>query len=353
MNSANALGCHPVVHGEPTYGEIACERTVDGLFKRYGTQSNSLILQQPGVVYWGNPSGMIGYTTVRTLFGKQVIVFANPICDPECYESLLTAFVAVEPDTLFVSVDEAVCRVLDRLGYRSNHFGWDNTIDLAGFDTAGSRKKQLRKTGNQWTRAGAVVVEQTWDQVDPNAVLLLSDAWRKTKTVSTREINLFTRPPGFCDEAGVRKFYCYDRGRLIGFVFFLPIYKNHRVIGYGANITRASPTSRHGGVTDFIILEAMKRFRSEGLEILSLGISPLYALERTANESPFMRRVLSWCFHSLDRLYPFQGLANHKKKYRAQGQKWFLCTRRGTGKIKIAYCLAFASRVLDFGLAGR
>ena len=198
-----------------------------------------------------------------------------------------------------------------------------------------------------------MVVEQTWDQVDPVEVLQLSDAWLRTRTVSAREINLFTRPPKFRDEAGVRKFYCYDRGRLIGFVFFLPIYRDHRVIGYGSNITRALPTAGHGGVTDFIILEAVKTFRSEGLEMLSLGISPLYALERAPNESPFIRRALSWAFRSLDWLYPFQGLADHKRKYRAQGPKWFLCTPRGTSKVRIAYCLAFGSGVLDFGLAGR
>ena len=353
MNSATTLGACPIVDDDPPYGEIACERTIDDLFKRYGTESNSLILQQPGVGYWGDRNGMVGYTTVRTLFSRQIMVFANPLCAPERYESLLTAFLAAMPDALFVSVDEAVCRVLNRLGYRSNHFGWDNTIHLSGFDTAGSKKKQLRNTGNRWTKAGSVVVEQTWDEVDATAVRLLSDAWRKTKTVSTREINLFTRPPGFCDEAGVRKFYCYDRGQLIGFVFFLPIYNDGRVIGYGSNITRALPTANHGGVTDFIILEAIKKFRSEGLTVLSLGISPLHQLERTPNESPFIRHVLSWSFHSLDRFYAFQGLANHKKKYRARGQKWFLCTRRGMGKIKIAYCLAFASKVFDFGLAER
>lgn len=350
MENLNVLAFYPAQNAETEYREIACERLIDSLFKQFGTKSNSLILQQSGVKYWGNASGIVGYTTIRTLTGKQSIVFANPICAPNQYQDLLKEFLIVQPNTLFVSVDEAICAVLNRLGYKSNHFGWDNTLNLTEFNTQGSKKKQLRKARNHCKRAELVVVEQTWDEVDPDAVMRVSDEWRKTKTVSNREINLFTRPPRFSNELGVRKFYCYDQGNLIGFVFFLAIYKDNKVIGYGSNITRSLPEPHYSGVTDYIILEAIEKFRPEGLSILSLGISPLSALEQASNERRFLRRVLSWCFYSLNRFYPFQGLANHKKKYRAQGEKWFICSRQNMGIVKIAYCLGFASRVFSLNL---
>src|SRR5690606_39737216 len=112
---------------------------------------------------------------------------------------------------------------------------------------------------------------QPWEPIDAAEVRGLSDAWRSQKAVSGRELRLLTRPPVFSEEWGVRKFYCYQDQRLIGYVFFDPFFREGQLIGYTANILRTWPGIRPSGVLDHILLEAIKQFQSEGVSNLSLG----------------------------------------------------------------------------------
>jgi lysylphosphatidylglycerol synthetase-like protein (DUF2156 family) len=345
MGIVNGLPHYSDTAAHTVYGEVMSDDSIDFLLFKFGSKSNSLILKQPDIKFWGNCQGVVGFVTIQTLLGKRQIVFTNPLCALDHYKPLLAAFLAVYPNTVFVSVDASVCEVLNGLGYKTNHFGWENLIELNGFTTQGTQKKYLRKVRNHWTKAGAVVREQAWEEVDAGAVLDISRRWRQSKEITGRELTLFTRPPIFDEESGVRKFYCYHDEKLVGYVFFLPIYKDHQVMGYGSNITRFIPSAGYSGITDFILLTAIDQFKSEGLEVLSLGISPLFALEPMENERRLVRRLLALSFRYMNRLYAFKGLCSHKKKYRAQGEKWFLCTKQSMGVLQLAYCLGVGSRV--------
>lgn len=331
------------------FSDCRCPTHIRHMLSQYGDQSNSAILDQPHVRFWGNARGLVGYSITTTWVGKVPLVFANPLCSTEYLDTLLVEFIREFPRAIFVSVNENVRQSLIKRGYMFNHFGWENRLIIDEFSLSGQPKKQLRKAYNKWSGQGAVVRELRWNEVDAQETLALSDAWKNTRKVSKRELNVFTRPPEFNDEPGVRKFFCYLDGKMIGFVFFTPIFSKGAIIGYGSNITRSLRSSEYSGVIDYILLSAINVFRSEGIEVFSLGISPLYDLEKVEGDNRWIRLILMWCYSGLDRLYSFSGLANHKKKYRAQSEKWYLGSPKGASLLLIAFILVSTSGILAVG----
>ena len=298
------------------------------LIARYGVQSSAYFNLQEGVQRFGiEDVGFIAYFPMRTVMGRVNVVFANPICDNGIRGWLLRAFLNRVPGrTFFVGIDAGCAEDLRRIGYKSNEMGTEFAVRIADFDVKGKHKKQLRHAANLGERTGVVVREQTWDQVDQAQVERISEAWRRHKAVSSHELRLLTRPPVFNDEWGVRKFYCYEGDRMLGYVFFDPFYENGKVVGYTANILRQDLSHSHSGLLDFVILEAMNTFRAEGIEWLSLGISPLYNVAAIDGDRPVIRKICQFLYEKGNKFYAFKALAYHKSRYRAEETKWYIAT---------------------------
>src|SRR5260370_7475909 len=57
---------------------------------------------------------------------------------------------------------------------------------------------------------------------------------------------LFRSRPVFDQEEDVRKFVAYDKeGKVAGFVFYDPMYRDGNVFGYSANISRCDRSEEH------------------------------------------------------------------------------------------------------------
>ncbi|ROU02238.1 DUF2156 domain-containing protein [Marinobacter sp. R17] len=298
------------------------------LLARYGSQSSAYFtLQQDTPRFGARSIGFIAYRVVRIPGFRFNIVFANPVCDPKARSWLLGRFLKQVPGRhLFVGIDAAVSRDLATLGFRINEFGTEFSIDLTEFSLAGKHKKQLRHAANLHKRSPVTVQEQAWDEVDAYQVATISSQWRSTKAVGTRELSLLTRPPVMSEEWGVRKFYGYLDGKLAGYVFFDPYFRDGRVAGYTANILRQDLERAPTGLLDYIILQAMERFREEGVNEVSLGIAPLYNIEAMSHDRPMIRRVAQFLYNRGNRLYAFRALGYHKSRYRAREAKWYIAT---------------------------
>src|SRR5260370_24121425 len=91
---------------------------------------------------------------------------------------------------------------------------------------------------------------------------------------------LFRSRPVFDQEEDVRKFVAYDKeGRVAGFVFYDPMYREGKVFGYSANISRCDER-RFGRLATAIHMAAIEKFRGEGKEILNLLLAPFVKLDR-------------------------------------------------------------------------
>lgn len=318
------------------------------LIQHYGRQSSAYFNLQSDVQRFGDPRlGFVAYAPVNTLFGRVNIVFANPVCAPSIQPLLLRQCLERVPGQfLFSGIDDDVTGDLRALGFTINAMGSEFRVRIADFDTVGRDKKQLRHAGNLGNRCGLRVVEQQAREVDPQQMERISRLWRQHKQVRNHELRLLTRPPVFQDEWGVRRFHAYDqKNQLLGYVFFDPFFENGEVVGYTANILRQDLENSPSGLLDFIILEAMARFHEEGIEYLSLGISPLHNIEAIPGDKPLIRYVAQRLYRHGNHLYAFQSLAYHKTRYRGEETRWYLACRE-TSTLKVAWSLLRGTGIL-------
>lgn len=315
--------------------------------QRFGRQSSAYFAFQPDVLcFAGSSGGLLHYGQQSTPLGPVNLVFTNPLACQTDMADLIAEFEAhTSHPCVYLAVDRDVASVLRDRDYRINQIGAESKIDLNTFDLRGRAKKQLRHASHFGERHGCEVRELNWHEVDAAEVHAVSESWLSHKNVKHRELRYVTRPPVFGEEWGVRKFYCYQGNRLLGFVFFDPYYSQGRLQGYCANILRAMPEKSTNGVLDFIILSAMDVFRAEGVSELSLGIAPLQAIEAEPGERSVVRIISQLFYEYGNGMYAFKGLAYHKTRYRPTLTPWYLCSKN-ISLLRLYWAMLFGLRVL-------
>jgi len=298
-------------------------------FVRYGRQSSAYFIFQKNVsCFHGRDGGRVHYGQQKTPLGPVNIVFTNPLCQSDGMKALLEEFLAAQRiPTLFDPVDKEAADSLRELGYSINQIGCESRIILDDFELSGHKKKQLRHASNFGKRHQCEVKELLWQQVDEAQVRNISIQWLRSKGVNNRELQYATRPPVYADEWQVRKFYCMQGERILAYVFFDPYYDNGKLAGYCANILRSIPGKECGGALDFVILEAIKQFRLEGVPELSLGVTPLQNIQKEPGERRSIRLISKLFYEYGNSLYAFKGLAYHKSRYRPIETPWYFCTK--------------------------
>ncbi len=298
------------------------------LLRQHGAFSSAYFTLQPGVRHCVLPGvGYLAYHQDRWLGLDTAFVFTRPVCADTDLPRVLTHFFERHPGrVVFGGVDRPTADALLRWGFRRTEFGTEFVIPLESFSLRGRRTRYLRWAANLG-RKGVVVREQRWDEVDQNAVRALSDAWLASKVVAGRELRLMTRPPHFGDEPGVRKLYAYRGDELVAFAHFDPYYRAGELVGYCANILRRKPGSHPSAVLDFTILQAIERFRSEGVPELSLGTAPCHGVQPCEHDLPALHRAYRLLYRHGGFLYSFAGLGFHKTRYPAQQRKVYACMR--------------------------
>jgi lysylphosphatidylglycerol synthetase-like protein (DUF2156 family) len=312
----------------------------------YGSQSNAYFHLQPGLHAFELPGvGIVSYHPQPALGRTVPMVFAKPLCADGELRRLLGAFLAEHgPAGIFMGMDEAAAEALGALGFSVNRFGVETCLAVRDHAITGRAMRHLRTVRHLGSK-GVEVRELPALQVPQEEVRRISDQWLDRKRVRGRELRFLTRPPEFEDAWGVRKFYCFLEGRLVGFVFFDPYFREGRCVGYCANILRGEAGLRPSGILDFAILEAMDRFREEGIQELALGISPLHGLARHPGEDRLLRVCGSLLYRWGGVLYPFRDLAFHKSRFGGTSRNLFFC-KRGVGRLATVFLSLRATQVL-------
>jgi lysylphosphatidylglycerol synthetase-like protein (DUF2156 family) len=118
-------------------------------------------------------------------------------------------------------------------------------------------------------------------------------------------------------EPGVRKFVAYNKeGKVAGYAFYDPMYRDGKVYGYAASIVRTDEV-RFGRLATAIHMVAAEKFRSEDVEVLNLCLAPFCKLKAGRFNDDWGTKMF---FQASERfgnhIYNFKGLNFHKSKYR-------------------------------------
>ncbi len=299
------------------------------LLKQHGREALSYATLQDGMEYFIDDAGFIAFITVtHPVFARKPrrIALADPVCARKDYAAITRNFIADSPSSVCLGVvSEAYAEAVRDEGFKVNCLGCEPEIPIQTYNTNGNWKDLdlIKRARNEAKREGIVIREEDdITTVSRRGLDSVSAKWIGTKKVNDREIWIYARRPVFQHEDDVRKFVAYDRdSQVAGFVFYDPMYRDGRVVGYSANISRCDE-QRFGKLATAVHMEAVEKFRAEGKEVLNLCLAPFVHLDEGRFNDDWGTKVF---FKLSERfgndIYNFKGLSFHKAKYRGS-QKW-------------------------------
>ncbi len=308
--------------------------------EKYGRHCMAYTSLEPSLEYFLiDGLGYIAFNRYKHWFWslnkERIIVLADPICALENMHELLGQFLAKYPNSIFVQSSRAFAEVLDKKGFQVNQFGIETDLPVANFELAGKARAKLRQWRNKCQREGVIIVEKTISQcTNQDEIKELSKRWLDKK--GGAEYSFLVRPLRYQSEKDVRYFWAYlpdgNGQKLIGFAVFDPIYSDERVIGYYHNIDRLDEFAPHGTSVS-IVLHALEILNEEGIDKISLGMSPLSLQRGLSSElkfNMFTRKAFWYAFENLNSIYPFKGNASHKKKFNGAQTPVYFSSSKGT-----------------------
>lgn len=279
---------------------------------RYGFHSSAYSSLQEGLDYFVLPG--VGYIPYARSAG---ITFAlsNPLCSVGDYKKLLSAFVSRFPRSAFLHVTPEAAGTLSEMGFYLNEMGVETELSLGSYTYRGRAKESMRRMIRRAHESGVRAVELSEEPAFTGELREITEQWLSTKSVKEREFCFLVRKAVYGFEPDVRKFIAIEGGRVTGFIFFDPMYRHGRVYGYLSGTLRTR-TSAHGGTLALIMSRAIGVFKEEGVEALSLGLSPFFDVaDARYRHSYFMKHVFRFLYERGGGLYPFKGLSFFKSRY--------------------------------------
>ena len=306
------------------------------LLRRYGdfTLAYSLA-QQPGLEYFGDRQGFIG-------FGRKMgctVALGDPLAADTHREALVSEFTSEFPRAVFVQASRPLAEILIARGYTATPMGVDHVVDLKSQTFAGKQGEKFRYAANWLTRRNFSLREMTYAELGRPRARRLSVAWRRTRTVRRREVQFVNRPLVFRDEPETRKFFLFDGDNtLVAFVGLDPLYQQGIRRGYCTAFKRRlpdAPSATEQGMMKMII----DQLRLEGTEELRLGLSPLAKSRESSCSSslsgvhPVLNRMFRWGFDANwlnRRYYNVRGHAQYKRRFGGREIPQYYCAPAGS-----------------------
>ena len=274
----------------------------------------------PEVLAFESPYGTVLYGKVDTPFGERTLVAGDPLAAPGALPHAIRAFLRRHRGASFFQITRPTADALRRFGYRATHLGLEMRVPLRIWSASGRDQQNLRTALNRARREGLEIIEGRCEDFGAHALMRLSAAWKKTKTLQSRDLAFFARPAVYADEPAVRKFFAVRGGEARAFVAFDPLFRDGRAFGYAANILRQDPREAPG-LCDAVILYAAQQFKREGLEQLNLGMLP-FCPPPPGDDSPrgplLSRLIVDTNWKLLNHLFNHRGIAFHKRRWRGE-----------------------------------
>jgi phosphatidylglycerol lysyltransferase len=285
------------------------------MVRRYGYEYQSFLSLYGGMQSWvsRDPEAAVVYRRV----GRVAVVAAAPLTARgdllEVTRRFLDFCGRQKLDCLMLPVGGEYAAIARSCGMALLHVGESGYFKLPEWRPAGDRAKKVRAGVNQAARAGVRV-----EPYDPSRRLDLRaraeieevcQAW-----VNTREVDalgwLLELDPFHLSEN--KRYFLARRsdGKLEGMLVCSPIYA--RDGWYLEDLIRRPGAER--GVSELLIVEALKRLAAEGAGLATLGTSPLAGVEP---QGPFKQtsRLLKLIYEHLDAFYHFKALHRFKAKF--------------------------------------
>lgn len=295
------------------------------IVRRHGYEHQSFLS------LYGNPqvwyADDLDAAVVYRLAKRVAIVVAAPLAPREHWAEATRRFLGFckeqKRDCLMVPVGPEYAEIARQCGMALLPIGESGYFELPGWKPAGDRAKKVRSGANQARRAGISI-----EQYDPARnrdihtrceIEELCQTWIDTREVDALGWLLELDP--FALSEHKRYFLAKNAdGRLVGLLACCPIPARRG--WYLEDLIRDRTAER--GVSELLVVEALKHLAEEGALVATLATSPLAGLETTKNrpaqerpESQFkhLSKLLNLIYEHLDAFYHFKALHRFKAKF--------------------------------------
>ncbi|ELM3617314.1 bifunctional lysylphosphatidylglycerol flippase/synthetase MprF [Aeromonas sobria] len=261
--------------------------------------------------------------------GNSWIVMGDPVGRPELIEELLWQFRERcdehDANPVFYQVSARYFPLYLELGLIPFKLGEEAMVDLASFELAGSRLRNLRQSYTKGKREGL-----TFEVVEASAVAPLlprlqavSDAWMQSKMGKEKGFSVGRFEPDYLTlspAALVR-----HEGQIVGFAN-LWVSDNKETLSI--DLMRYSLDSGTAPIMDFLFVELLLWGKAQGYARFNLGMAPMSGF----NDHPlgsYWDRLGNTLFMRGSRFYNFQGLRRYKEKFSPSWEpRYLLCNSK-------------------------
>ena len=299
---------------------------------------------QTGLRHFGNHLGFIAF---QSKFG-QVFALADPVTDPANVEPLVSSFLRRFPNAAFVQISESMAERLPPGRFWVNEMGVDTRLELEHYDFSGKEKERFRYAANWLIRRGYSITELPFNDEVIVKAKALAERWRQTRSVKV-ETAFLNRPIEYCDQPDMRRFFLLNPdGEIAAYVFFDPLYKNGQITGYVTSFKRRDidcPSMAELGICKV----AIEQFRTEGKEIVKLGLSPLAQIDdHRFRHNWIMKCSFRYLYGAgwVNRyFYNVKGHAEFKSRFRGETEKTYFASQTYVNDFKL-FALMRLSKIL-------
>ena len=279
-----------------------------------------------------------GYIAYQKL-GKNRFVIGDPVIAEARFEEILKAFLSEYPLSSFVQCSKKTALILKSLGYYLTPLGIETLLELP-YRLEGAGRCDIRHLQNCSERAGLKIRELEISQLTDSRLRstfagLSNGAIRFPGQLKFLAVSSLTERV-----AGSRIFAGFDNSRLVGTSLFFPMYDDGKVFGYSEVVPKRNPAAPKGTRVG-ILLGAIRHFESEGIKVVSLGLSPFHKVKENYDDCAFCNcretaTLFEMIYKYADFSFNYKGLSFHKSRFRGVEKAVYFASKK---KLPIAELL--------------
>jgi phosphatidylglycerol lysyltransferase len=265
------------------------------------------------------------------LSGNLAVALADPIGSYEARRRAIGEFVRFcrkhDQEPVFYETSEGLLPAYEQAGFAVFKIGEEARLNPRDFHLRGGLYQNLRTICNKSRRLG---VQFRWydasegvDEELERQLTHVSQRWLAAKKAREMSFDMgaFSLEDIRRDGAGVA---IDATGAAVAFATWRPYAQG---TGRALDLMRSFPTGR--SLMDFVLVESIFRFASQGLHDVSLGTAPLANTSDGAKPLVAEEKAVQFLYENLNRFYSYKSLFEFKRKYRPVWQGRYVAYRRG------------------------
>ena len=299
------------------------------LIEEYGDQPFDAyaLLYDKRYLFTANEEAVVAYT----LSDNIAVALSDPI-GPAKYRPLAIVDFALfcrrqDWEPVFYAVGEELADYYKQAGLSLFKIGEGARLRADEFHLKGTDFQNLRTLRNRAHRLGIRFywydASKGFDENLEKQLHEISQRWLETK--HAREMSFDMGAYSLADIRRHGAAVAFDvENKPLAFATWRPFAKGN---GRALDLMRSLPEARN--VMDFVLIESISYFNTQGITRVNLGLAPLANTEASPDRLVAEEKVVQFLYQNMNSIYGYKSLFEFKRKYRPDWRGRYVAYRRG------------------------